>query len=98
MNYSFVVKPRADTDMNEARDWYEGQRFGLGEKFVDRVLETFEIVKRSPLASRVRAKGIRRLPVKGFPYSVFYRIIKNRIAVVAIYHDKRDPKGWMSRR
>jgi plasmid stabilization system protein ParE len=39
----------------------------------------------------------RRVVVRHFPYGDFYRIDPDQIAILAVYHSKRDPRGWQSR-
>jgi hypothetical protein len=42
-----VVRPEAQADLLEARDWYDRQRNGLGQQFVDAVDELFDRIRRS---------------------------------------------------
>jgi hypothetical protein len=35
--------------------------------------------------------------VRRFPYAVIYRIDDDQTTVVAVYHSRRDPRGWQSR-
>jgi len=92
-----IITPQAEADLAEARSWYEDKREGLGE----RLLLCFEAalghILRSPKGSTEVFPGIRRVVVRRFPYGVFYRIDPDQIAVIAIYHSKRDPRGWQSR-
>jgi Plasmid stabilisation system protein. len=44
----FVVRPEAEADINEAYVWYEGRSVGLGDRFLDAVEETIELVRDSP--------------------------------------------------
>jgi plasmid stabilization system protein ParE len=97
VTYSFLVKAKADADMRAAKRWYDDQRPGLGDEFIEEVLRAFEVIQRNPLAAPIRCRGTRRIAVKRFPYGVFYRLGGNQIRVVAVYHDKREPKGWKSR-
>lgn len=43
----------------------------------------------------IRKSG--RVRVQRFPYSVFYRIPGDGVEVIAVFHDKRNPKTWKSR-
>jgi hypothetical protein len=45
---SLFVRPEASKDMAEAREWYERQRPGLGEDFVQALHKCFEAIERSP--------------------------------------------------
>jgi toxin ParE1/3/4 len=43
-------------------------------------------------------EDVRRAPVDQFPYSIIYRVERNRVVVIAVFHTSRDPAGWMDRR
>jgi hypothetical protein len=48
-----VVRPQAEAELLAARDWYDAQRVGLGQQFVDEVVETMQAVAtRSPVVGR----------------------------------------------
>jgi len=38
VSYSVYLRPDAETDIEEAAKWYEKQREGLGDEFLDEVL------------------------------------------------------------
>ena len=37
MTHPLIIRPEAEQDMADGRDWYEGQREGLGAKFLTAV-------------------------------------------------------------
>jgi hypothetical protein len=41
-----VVRPQAEAELLAARDWYETQRAGLGQEFIDEVGEAVQSVAR----------------------------------------------------
>jgi plasmid stabilization system protein ParE len=41
--------------------------------------------------------GIREGLLTRFPYAVYYRVLADRIRVLAVYHTSRDPSGWQTR-
>lgn len=45
-----------------------------------------------------REGRFRRVTLKRFPYSNFYRLEEGRVLVYAITHDHRDSKAWKRRR
>ncbi len=97
MSRLLVVNPKAEADLAEAKAWYNGERDGLGEEFLDCVDEAFGQIRTLPNASRKVYLDLRRKLVRRFPYAVFYRIDDDQITVVAVYHCKRDPRGWQKR-
>ena len=43
-----IIRPEAERDLIAARDWYEGQRQGLGADFLLCVEEVLEALARMP--------------------------------------------------
>jgi plasmid stabilization system protein ParE len=94
---SLFVRPGAAADIEEAHFWYESQRLGLGDEFLDAVLAVFEVLQGSPRRYRVIHRDTRRANVRRFPYGLFYRIIDADIVVIACFHASRDPRQWQVR-
>lgn len=40
---------------------------------------------------------VREGPVPGFPYCIYYRVRTQRVVIVAVYHQSRDPLAWRER-
>jgi plasmid stabilization system protein ParE len=97
MSLPLIITPEAEQDLADARSWYEGKRAGLGERFVLCVEAALDQIRRIPEGATEVYPGIRRVVVRQFPYGVFYRIDTDQIAVIAVYHSKRDPRGWQER-
>ena len=96
MNLPVILSPAADREFDEAAAWYERQA-GLGERFVERVQEALDRIGQAPALHAAIYQDIRRVRVQRFPYGVFYHILGDRIEVIAVFHDKRNPKIWQSR-
>ena len=92
-----ILLPPAKRDVKIAYEWYEEQRAGLGDAFLNRVEECLRNIQRSPNAFQPVANKARRAIVKQFPYVVFYRIENKLIYVYSVFHTSQDPKKWMER-
>ncbi len=97
MDLPLLITPEAEQDLADAKAWYERQRTGLGTRFVLSVEAALDHIRRAPGAGTEVVSGVRRVVVQRFPYGVFYRIDPDQIAILAVYHSKRDPRGWQSR-
>ena len=97
MNLPLIVTPVAEADIAEAKSWYEAKREGLGERFVLDVQAATEQILRAPEGAPEVFPGIRRVVMRRFPYGVCYRIDPDQIAVIAVYHSKRHPRGLQAR-
>jgi len=81
----------AIADVAEARDWYESQRPGLGEEFIDAVDLAVGSVLAFPGAHPVAYRDSRRFLLARFPYCLYYRVDDGGVVVVACLHAVRDP-------
>jgi len=97
MSLPLIVTPAAEADLAEARAWYERKRDGLGAEFVLCVEAGLDHICRAPTAASEVYPGVRRVVVRRFPYGIYYRVDPEQIAVLAVYHSKRDPRGWQHR-
>jgi toxin ParE1/3/4 len=97
MSLPLIITTEAEADLAEAKSWYERKREGLGEEFVLCVEATLDHIRRVPAAATEVYPRVRRAVVRRFPYGVFYRVDPDQIAVLAVYHSKRDPRGWQAR-
>jgi plasmid stabilization system protein ParE len=87
-----VLRPDAEEDLATSRDWYEQQRPGLGDRFLD-ACETFiSRIQAMPEIYAKAFKDVRRGKLRRFPYVVYYRILNDRIEVIGILHGGRDPR------
>ena len=97
MSLPIVVRPEAQTDLLEARDWYEQQRPGLGDAFAEAVEEMLARIKEMPELYAAMLREVRRGKLRRFPYVVYYRVLSDRIEVIGVLHGSRDPKVWQDR-
>jgi plasmid stabilization system protein ParE len=97
MSLPLIITPEAEQDLAEAKEGYEQKREGMGEQFLLCVEAAFDHICRLPAAATEVYPGVRRVVVRHFPYGVFYRVDSDQIAVLAVYHSSRDPRGWQSR-
>ena len=97
MTLPVVLRDEAQAEFDEAFDYYEGQRAGLGVDFVARVQRVFDGIAVNPQQHALVFADIRKAVVTRFPYCVFYRADATRVEVLAVFHSHRDPSIWQSR-
>jgi plasmid stabilization system protein ParE len=93
-----IFRPAAEQELREAFDWYEQRRVGLGGQFEEEVDRTVARVQDNPLAFPRVHGPLHRALMRRFPYALFYLIVPNKIIIVSVFHGRRDPKIWQSRR
>ena len=94
---SVLVRPLAAGDIEEAFEWYEKQRRGLGDEFLDSLQGAIDWTVDHPHAHPVMHRGTRRVLVRRFPYALFYQVNAGQIVVIACMHIHRNPRGWQFR-
>jgi toxin ParE1/3/4 len=97
MSLPVVLRPEARAEFDEAFDWYEQRRPGLGVDFVAQIQEVFDRISTTPELYAQIFRDVRRGVVRRFPYSVFYKIESRQVVVLAVFHSNRDPKIWQAR-
>lgn len=97
MNQTLIFHQLALEELQEAHNWYEEKRKGLGIEFMDAIDEIAQRILANP-ESFPKADQERRkaLPAR-FPYLVVFEMHGDVILVVAVIHASRNPKRWQDR-
>jgi toxin ParE1/3/4 len=92
-----LFHPAAEAEMIDAAVYYETKQKDLGRRFLVFVQEAIERIKINPLLHPVVYLDVRRCLTKTFPFAVLFRILHDRIVVMAVMHIHRDPGYWKNR-
>jgi len=96
---TFDVRPAALADLVAARDYYNGEREGLGDELVDE----FDAVQQKIGAMPLRFPALpgtrfRRAPLRRFPYFVVFELSDELIRILAFVHERERPRSFTERR
>jgi plasmid stabilization system protein ParE len=98
MKYRVRIRSDARNDIRFARDWYERQSRGLGDRFGEELAATISSIETQPLLYAVIHRDIRRAMTRRFPYAIYFIVEGDRISVLRVLHHARDPREWQSKR
>jgi plasmid stabilization system protein ParE len=87
----------ARAEMAEAKRYYERQQRGLGLAFQHEAAISARRILEQPLAWQVEIDPVRRFLFNRFPYKMLYVIRGERIIVLAVAHQHRNPDFWIER-
>ena len=88
--------PSLNTELEEVRDYYESQSFGLGGDFVGEFERQVLKIAAMPERWMIVRGDLRRSLMKRFPYVIFFRILESDvIRVTVVKHEKRHPSFGM---
>ena len=86
-------------ELDEAAEWYEARRPGLGFEFAAEMERVVASISERPFAfpQWKPEDPVRRAMARRFPYAVFFDIEPQRVVVMAIAHSSRRPGYWGGR-
>jgi hypothetical protein len=87
----------AEIELAEAAKYYDEQQAGVGKMFLDAVQKAGEQIASDPERWAFWYPPLRSFRVFPFPYRLLYRILADRVQVVAVVHLSRQPGYWKTR-
>jgi plasmid stabilization system protein ParE len=87
----------AETELDEAVEWYEEQSKGLGKRFRDEIDNAIHRSMLFPRFNKEIEKGIYRSILREFFYKLIYAIEDDELVIIAIAHTHRHPDYWKYR-
>lgn len=86
-------------DLNAALRYYDEEGGSkLGDRFFDEAKAAVDRVADEPKRFHFVADGIRRAPLRNFPYHVLFEENAERVRILILRHDKQSPRFGMRRR
>jgi len=87
----------ARDEYNDAVAYYDLMRPGLGLEFKTEVRLAVDRMKHFPLAWPLERGEVRKCLVHRFPYKLLYAVEAERLLIVAVAHQHRQPDYWADR-
>ena len=92
------LHPDAAVEHEEQVAYYEERRVGLGARYHSATMLAITSACQTPFRFRiVRPPNIRKVSLRGFPYSVIYREVDSVVQVLGVAHHRREPGYWTRR-
>lgn len=92
-----VIRSEARLELLDAKVWYEAQAEGLGLEFVRAFEVALQSACRNPAGFAEAEDGSRRVVLRRFPYSLYYRVAGDQLQVLAVFHHRRPPSARRGR-
>ena len=97
MTLRIVFRRSARREFDDAADRYDEQRPGLGEEFIVEIDQAVANAAASPERYPVVFGDVRRAVARRFPYSVYFRVRRDAVVVLSVFHGRRNPAIWQRR-
>jgi plasmid stabilization system protein ParE len=89
--------PAAAAEVEDAVEWYNARKPGLGERFRGEVSKAVDRILLFPQGWAKTSRRSRRCQLRRFPYGVIYQVREDMILVLALMHLHRKPGYWHGR-
>lgn len=89
--------PAAEEELLNEISFLELRAVGLGRRFHGEVQRAERVVAQFPESSHEVLPGIRKHPLRKFPFSLIYSIEKDCLLILAVAHHRRRPQYWLDR-
>ena len=89
-----MLEAPAALDVEQAFDWYESRRTGLGAEFLRSVALARDVLERDPERFAQTRTPFRWIKLRKFPYGLHFRINGSSVSIVACLHFKQSPTHW----
>ena len=87
----------AQIELDETVLYYNQELPGLGDRFLQEVLNAIERIANFPKAWHPLSVNTRRCQTRIFPYGLIYSELENEILIVSVSNLHREPTHWQSR-
>jgi plasmid stabilization system protein ParE len=86
---SFKYHRAAIRELNDAIDFYEKRKPGLGLEFSNEIHATIQDIVEHPESNLKISRTCRRCRVRRFPYGIIYLVLNDGIVIIAVMHLNR---------
>jgi toxin ParE1/3/4 len=97
MSLPVIMRPLAEADVVEIFGDLNFIRPGLGKRFIARLREVLERIECMPEMYGAVWQDVRAVRLRRFRYVVYYVVLADHVAVLAVLHGSRDESMWKSR-
>ncbi|MGH2644305.1 MAG: type II toxin-antitoxin system RelE/ParE family toxin [Chitinophagaceae bacterium] len=92
--YFIIISRHTQEEILNSWEWYEEQRKGLGDLFIENIMNRIQDIQDHPELYIIRYKGYREAMVNHFPFLIIFKINKREkiVRVLSVFHISRSPK------
>lgn len=94
---SVIILPQAKADIGRSAQAFDQARPGYGQLFIHQLYFTLQHIRAFPESCQRFHGDCRRAILHRFHHAVVYRCLPDRIEIVGVMDDRRDPLLWKDR-
>jgi plasmid stabilization system protein ParE len=90
----FILTSTAKSHLRRFKRYYEAQRPGKGNRFLDEAWQRIQRILLHPYAVRVVEGKVRKAKIPGFKNGLYYFVKGDEIVIFAVMHQRQHPDSW----
>ncbi len=92
------LAPEAEQELASARAYYEAEREGLGDEFLQEMEAVADRIAALPNRFPIiRGTEMRRALGRRFPFMLVFKVRGEVVRILAVAHQHREPGYWRTR-
>jgi plasmid stabilization system protein ParE len=92
--FAVTVLPQAEAEMRDAFLWYFERNVLIADGFGSEVADAVDGLEITAPDWPKDEEGVHFYHLKHFPYTVWYEIEGAQVTVLAVAHQRREPRYW----
>ncbi|MBI4931562.1 MAG: type II toxin-antitoxin system RelE/ParE family toxin [Bacteroidetes bacterium] len=95
MSFEIIFEELAQSDIQQAIDYYDKQQIGLGEKFWLSLSKHIAFISKNPFF-QIRYSNVRCLPMTKFPFMIHFILDEKvkTVYIISVFHTSQNPDKW----
>ena len=100
--HAVELAPEALAEARAAERWYAERSERAATRFVDELEQALDLLADNPDIGQKWThpsanERVRRIPLRRYPFMLFYVVSAEMVRVLAVAHTSREPGYWASR-
>jgi plasmid stabilization system protein ParE len=98
--FKYSVHPTAQAEFEASVLWYKERSIKAAANFVSAVHSAIDLICQAPFRWKQEYRDFRSLGLRKYPFTIMYTIDdqNSEVLIMAIYHQKRNPKKKFRRK
>jgi plasmid stabilization system protein ParE len=93
-----IILSYAEQDIRDSVVHYNENEKGLDKHFLAIINQAFQLISSKPFAFPFVKNPIRKFVIRDFPFNVYFVVEDDIVYILAVFHNKRNPKVWKTRK
>jgi hypothetical protein len=91
MAFKIFITERAQLNIEDAIDYYEFKREGLGFEFYADLMSNLNYIIENPFMFPIKVRPFREYPLSTFPFVIIYDVVDHTVIITSVFNTHLNP-------